>query len=370
VRGIISVVLCVLCSFCASATVQVLYAVDENQVLTTFDVDAVTGVATQVGSGTTLKGSVSQMFSSASTTLLYVRGFSSSGQQYIWVYRTNTQGVPQSQPIQSLRISPLVSNFLMHPSGKSGYALLSWIDSNYEFNSQIVFFLANVKTGKLKNTGRIEATYGPDYYFNELLVGISADGLKLYDAATEAGTQHANGAVYSYHPIDPGTGNLSPDIGFYDAVGYTDYYFVSFTDSLIASFHGLGYGMLNSINIYSNTIFPTTSLINCTVTMLSTCGDDLVIPRFDPSSQSVLLADVITSETVIARVDLVNAQLSQTASISGVPTTQFSPDGHLIYAVNPTGVDIYPFDPSTGLLSPAGSVSLVPGAFVFASQRQ
>src|SRR5581483_10961664 len=251
----------------SAVSVQVLYII-ENHSLVTYDVDVRTGTATRVGS-IPVGISPIQLFSSPNTRFLYVVGSTAAGETFIFAYPTDGRGAPAPVPVQRF-VAKQLTQLVVHPSGKYGYALFSYLDSNREFNSSIELFTMNPNDGLLANTHKVEATFGPNYYLQESLFGMTKDGRKLYDGSS-VNFHSANGTVYSYRLVDPATGDLGEDIPFFDGSGYAnEYQRVDFSDDLIVDYLNAGYeGGPLYIDVYPNSISPMTPLINCTASMLA-----------------------------------------------------------------------------------------------------
>ncbi|HZQ67072.1 MAG TPA: hypothetical protein VFA68_01025 [Terriglobales bacterium] len=353
---------------CSAAGVQVLYII-ENRTLVTYDVDFRTGTATRVGS-TPVGVSPIQMFSSPNTRFLYLAGSTAAGETFIFAYPTDARGVPAPRPAQRFLANQL-SQFVVHPSGKYGYALFSYLDSNGEFNSSVELFKMSSTNGFMVNTHKVQATYGPSFYLQESLFGTTKDGRKLYDGSS-VNFHSANGTAYSFRLVDPATGDLGTDTGFIAGVGYADsYYRIDFSDDLIVDYFNAGYsGGPISLDVYPNSINPMTPLIDCTVSMLTVCGDEIAGVKLDPSAQNIFISDLSLDQTTVAHIDLVNSQLTASATVAGTPRTYFNPDGSIFFAASDYRIDIYRLQSTTGTLVLGPSIPLAPGSFVFASERR
>ncbi|HVR25259.1 MAG TPA: hypothetical protein VMU26_18300 [Candidatus Polarisedimenticolia bacterium] len=120
------------------------------------------------------------------------------------VYATDASGLPQSQPVQKLGVSPVLQ-FQADPNGKFAYALGHWTDSNGAYVESIRLFAVDSGTGKLTESPHVQASYGPNYYFNARLFSFNASGSKLYDTWKVDFDGEASSA-YSAQTADPTTG--------------------------------------------------------------------------------------------------------------------------------------------------------------------
>jgi hypothetical protein len=147
----------------ASAQVEVLYVTGPQAStvpLDTYNVNSETAVATQVGSMNVGGSSVTPVTVGAQHRI-YV-----SNSTDVWLYVTDPQGVPASSPSQHLTFNfpHPVTSFVVDPKGNFAYAASIWFDKQYNNYAAVVQFTINQSTGKLTNTRKDVATYGPDPY--------------------------------------------------------------------------------------------------------------------------------------------------------------------------------------------------------------
>jgi hypothetical protein len=347
---------------CFASTSQLLY-VQHGQSLVTYSVNPVTAATTKLGS-LTLKSSPAygiQVLHAPSSPYVYVLGFTSKTNEFIWVYATTSKGVPIPTPIQTLPVKPALTRFLIHPNGNFAYALYDWV-TDFQSVGDVVLYTVNPKTGKLVNTKKPVANFPPsDWIDYTSLYAINGKGTKLYIQQFGIGT----GDYYS--TINPKTGLLGKPTHFWgDSNGEGENDISDFSDLLIAQAFNIdlvGAG----INIYKNMVDPdpSTPLIACTDAMLAICGDAGDKVNFDPSGKYLLITSNKINSVEIAKVNVTAKSLVATDSIPGTPSTLvFSPNGKIVYAQEGNQVLIYIFDPATGLLGAKSSIT-IPSGFVF-----
>lgn len=339
-----------------SLAVQVMY-LENNNTITTYDVDPKSGKATQVGQPLTIAsaqylGSISSV---PNGQFIYVLWADSNNERHIWAYATDSRGVPDHSPFQTFS-STRLSEFEIDPNGKFAYALMSWTDSQGEMNSNARLFAINPTSGKLTESPQIEAHYGPDYYYSAALDGFNSRGTKLYDVWSFS-FDHESGATYSYHSVDPQTGALKPDMAIFKTSDYDSSDNVTLSDKLLAQTFA---SCCDSwVNVYKNP--PQYSngqyvpLIHCTSSMLPQCAtaENSIL---DPSSQNLFMPPLGDGDTTVAHIDLTDSVLTQTATISGWVQVIFSSYNGLLFAANwgyqtNSTITTYLFDPNKGALT-------------------
>jgi hypothetical protein len=348
---------------CFASTGQLLY-VQYGQTLDTYGVDPVTAAATKLGSLTldSLPADAIQVLHAPASPYVYVIGFTSATNEFIWVYATTSEGVPLPVPIQTLSVKPALTQFIFHPNGNFGYAVYSWSDSVQSYGD-IVLYTVNSKTGILTNTKKPVVNFPPDPYGYTTLYGLNSKGTKLYMQQTYYFSPTTNGIDYYYATLHPKTGLLDKPIHFWRDDLSNGPESSTFSDLLIAQ-NVAPYGFSPEIDIYTNKVYANnpTPLIACTYTMVSVCGDSGTA-RFDPSGKNLFITDVSLNSVYIAAVKA--KSLQATDSIPGTPSTLvFSPKGNIVYAIEGQEVLVYIFDPATGLLGAKSSITL-PSGFVF-----
>ncbi len=325
--------------------------------ITTYNVDPTTGTPTQVGT-LTISGAqfISNIVPAPNDHFIYVYWTNANSKNTLSVYDTNTSGVPQSTPVQTLSASGLGPLFI-HKSGKYAYVIHTTSGQN-GYSETLYLYHVNQTTGVLTRDSKIQATYGPDYYYQESLVSFNKAGTRLYDVWSVS-FDHENNYYYSYHPIAETTGQLSPDVGtYFYASNYDGLDEQYFTTHYILNLHGDGGYTNTQLNVFPNKKNPQQPTFTCTVSMLDACGNYY---RYwiSADEQYVLIGDNNTNETVIGRIEGSSKQIAQTGSISGLPTLYISPDNQLIYAADSFGssVQVYVFNAANGTATSGGSVT-------------
>jgi DNA-binding beta-propeller fold protein YncE len=160
------------------------------------------------------------------------------------------------------------------------------------------------------------------------------------------------GANYFVATINPTTGSVGPRVQFYSD-DFFDGYFSVFSDPIIAQVYDPQY-IPSAIKIFPNPTNPPISPapnINCTAAMLLVCGDQISV-SIHPSNKYLFVADQTTNEVAILYISAVLQTLVPSgASIPGLASVAFSPDGLLVYAAENNEILVYVFNPHTGLLT-------------------
>jgi 6-phosphogluconolactonase (cycloisomerase 2 family) len=335
-----------------SASTEILYVTERssgNTSLYTYNVDPETAVATAVGSPLVVGALNVDAVTAGNQNFLYVW----NGAQ-VWVYATDAQGAPLGQPVQNLvfNFAKPVTDFVVDPDGKFAYAVVRWYGENSD--DVIALFTIDSTNGQLTNTQKAVAVYSNLYtqltsfnfgmYGNRMLVGAFDSGPFTCDPG------------YDYYDVNQQTGNLgkltnlmsvSSDCGGSSAAAASD--------KLVAAENtccGFGSGYLQ----ISSTSNPGLFLISCQAKDVGFCGDDANDMSFDPASLNLLFADQDAGQTYIGHLNVVEGSIVQSPSIlSGSPSTYFSPDGLVLYALYPsvhkltkTNIVINAFRPGTG----------------------
>jgi hypothetical protein len=337
----------------ASAQVEVLYVSGTQTTavpLDTYNVDTQTAVATQVGT-MTVGGSSVDPVTVGGRHLVYVWNGTD-----VWMYLTNAKGVPENKASQHLTFGFLhpVTSFVADPKGNFAYAGLTWSDSKYNNYAAVVLFTIDQSTGKLTNTGREVATYGPDPYISLSRFMFGASGNRLYAYYFNNGPYTCI-VGYDYYTVNQTSGKLGPrtTLTYGEASCNTDGG-VAITDQVAAadsSCCGQGSGYLN----INQTM--TGKNIACQAVNLTFCGDQVYFMYVDPASQNLFFGDADAHITYVGHFDFANSQLIETGStIQGNPPVFFSPDSRLVYAVNGSDIGIYTLQSSSGVLGASSSI--------------
>jgi hypothetical protein len=337
----------------ASAQVEVLYVTGPQAStvpLDTYNVNSETAIATQVGS-IKVGGSSVAPVTVGTQHLIYVWNSTD-----VWMYPTTSQGVPESKPSQHLTFTfpHPVTSFVADPRGNFAYAGLTWFDSKYNNYAAVVLFTIDQATGKLTNTLKQVASYGPDQYVSLNFFVFGASGGRLY-AYFFNGGPYTCIQGYDYYNVNQTNGSLSSrnTLTFGSADCNVDGA-IAITDQLTASDSsccGTGFG---NIDVHQTN---TGQNIYCKTADLTLCGDNVYKMYIDPSSQNLFFGDGDTQLTDVVHFDFTNLKLIETGSaIPGNPPIFFSPDSSLVYAVNSTDIGIYAFQPNSGLLGANTSI--------------
>src|SRR5262249_2785011 len=104
-----------------SSTLQLVYVVD-GSTLTTYNIDPETLQSTPVGTTNLPESVVIGLIPSPDGHILYYSAYQNLAQEgeMLYVYKTNSLGVPDGQPIQTLHAKGLFS-YLVDPTGKFFY---------------------------------------------------------------------------------------------------------------------------------------------------------------------------------------------------------------------------------------------------------
>jgi hypothetical protein len=274
----------------------------------------------------------------------------------VWVYDTDAQGAPLGQPVQDLvfNFAKPVKHFVVDPDGKFAYVILSWAGAGGNSDDVIVLFTIDSSTGQLTNTQKAAAVYS-NLYTELTSFNFGVYGNRMFVGSYDSGPFTCDPG-YDYYNVNQQTGNLgkltnlmsvSTDCGGSSAAAVSD--------KLVAAENtccGIGSGVLQ-ISSTSNLGEP---LITCRAENAEFCGDDASGMSFDPASQNLIFADQDNGQTYIGHLNVAEGSIVQSPSIvSGMPSTYFSPDGLVLYALYPsahsltkTNIVINAFRPSTG----------------------
>ena len=325
--------------------------------LTTYNVDPVTGIPTQVGTPLTISGAqfISTLVPSPNDHFIYVYWSDASFKYTLSVYDTGSNGLPQSPPVQTLSATGL-GPLLIHKSGKYAYVIKT-VSGQSGYTETLYLYHINQATGALKRDPTLQATYGPNLQYQESLVSFNQPGTRLYDLWSVIFDGEKN-YFYSYHPINETTGQLGSDVGtYFEASNFNGLDQQYFTTNYILNLHG-GPAIPLRLNVFLNKKNPRPPAFTCTQSMLDACGNAFSF-WISTDEHYVFLPDSATNETVIGYVDGSAKQISQTGSISGLPFLYISPDNQLLCGVDNSGnvVQVYTFNASSGTATPGGSVS-------------
>ena len=348
--------------------VQIVYAID-GSTLSTYNVDPQTLQATLAGTTTLLQSTYPGLVTSPNAHFLYYTAYQNISQQgeRLYVYNTNSSGVPNGEPIQSLSAQG-VDSLQVSPAGTFLFLVHQGPAGEQFTPYAIVRFVINPNTGKISQ-GVTEAKYeldtgsGGSQSCSLLVFGMNAAGTKLYD---EIFCSYHGGAsaTYNERTVDPQTGALGPDPQVYswnnsNRGGEQ----VQFVKNLVLDFVTPNNFQqdINVLNVYPLKPNVTTPLIQCTGSMLPACADHSIgIPH--PSAEYVFMTNV-QQITEIDKVDLTSKQIVATGSTIPYEVQQFSPDGTIAYGVSDDingdlTIEIYSFNIATAAVTAGGTISV------------
>lgn len=348
-----------------SPSLQIVYVID-GSTLTTYNVDPQTLQPTPVGMTTLQESVYPGLTTSPNGRILYYTAYQNFNQQgeKLYVYNTNSLGVPNTQPIQTL-IAKGDFSFQVDPTGEFLFlAHQGPVGSQYT-SYFIVRFVIDQSTGKISQPVT-EARYKLDsnaLYCSLGISGMNAAGTKLYDTIS-CGYPHGGArATYYERTVDPLTGALGPDqevLAWDNGTGFDQS--VQFVKGLVFDLVINNYQQgANQLNVYHLKPSLSTPLIQCTASMLADCGNDF-FGRAHPSAQYVFMVNPQTSMTNIDKVELNSKQIVATSSTIPYEVQQFSPDGKIAYAANDINtalnIQIYGFNVSTAQVTAGGLISV------------
>jgi hypothetical protein len=337
---------------------QILYVLSDGTVAT-YSVDPNTLSFTAVGTPVSFvpTASLMQFEPSPNDHFLYVLWSDAQSQEHLSVYGTDSSGVPQTPPVQTLDVSSLYQ-FNIHRSGRFAY-MMEVTNSNGLYTSEIRLFQANSTTGVLSKNSQIQGTYGPDYYWPASLYGLSSDGGKLYLSLNSP-----QGTAYRERSVNQHTGTLSSEVRFY-APGHHWGEPVIGKKLMVDDYRtssSPGY-----LNVFPNAPNPRQAFIHCTSAMLGACETATNV-QLDPSGHYLFLTDPTTQLIHVSGINLTGHRIADTGNsipfTAETPGFSFSPDGTLVYAIlaSDSSVHVYGFDSGSGALTPGPSPLPLPAS--------
>lgn len=339
--------------FGAQAPRHVFYLATGNTI-TTYAVNPATLVPTQVGTPLTITGApfIGLITTTPNDHFVYVEWPDANYNYSLSVYATDASGVPQAPATQTI---PDPGQLLIHPSGKFAY-IMQGTSGSQGYTETLFLYHIDQNTGVLTQDPKIQATYGPDYFWSESLVSFNKAGTRLFDDWSVS-FDHENNYNYSLHPVNSTTGQTGPDVGTIFAPsnfdGIDEQYF---TEKYILNLHNDGNGLPSVLNVYPAVKNPQQPLFTCTQSMLNACGAAYNF-WISVDQNYVFLPE--TADVAIGQIDSTNKQIVQTSSIPGSVYLYFSPEGKAIYAVDSTNglVQVYLFNASNGTVTAGGSTT-------------
>jgi len=342
--------------------VQVVYTID-GSTLTTYNVDSQTLQAAEVGTITLSESTYPYLITSPNGHFLYyeaVQDYSGAGRN-LYVYDTNTSGLPGTTPVQKISAKWLFG-MATHPNGQFLYKVAQGSSSSGFIPYAIVRYLIDQNNGKLSQKVS-EATYHLESgtsFCSPAILGFNTAGTIMYDAVYCSYPHGTSAVTYYVRSVDLQTGALGPDRqiytwNYYAGSGSEN---VQFRNNLMFDFVQTAFSG-DYVNIYRVQQSLGTPLVNCTSTMWAVCGN-FFYDLAHPSGQYVFLFDS-TNITDIGQVNLSTQQITETSSIP-YEVQQFSPDGTIAYGVNDVNgaldIEIYGFSVASGQVTQGGTISV------------
>jgi len=347
----------------SSSSLQLIYLQD-GSTLTTYSVDPQTLIATQVGQPLTLPISTfSLLIPSVNGEFLYILGTDSSQNQNLWVFATDSSGVPQPTPVQVVSTKGMY-NFEFDPAANFAYAILQSVNSQGQYIYDIRQYSVDPATGKLSSTENYQLNgscqpgvlgTGPD------IDGFSADGKAFYD---DWYCVYPTGTVATYYErsVNLQTGVLGPAVEVYNwREGAAGYDLVTFNNNQIIDYSVPNYNKqgVNRLSIYPVVPHSTTALVDCTAAMLQACGYSLGLSVHPSGRYIFFVIDFYTDD--IASVDLAGKKLIDTTHYVPYQVSKFNSDGTIIYALSiPSSgyyIEIFGFNVANANVTPGGTIT-------------
>jgi hypothetical protein len=340
-----------------SSAIDVVYIVN-NGGLETYDVDAQTGIPADEGLFVVPPENPTVVPSSNDHFIYVIGNNPGSGALQMWVFATNSVGVPQYPPIQTINFESYTSGFSIDPDGTQAYAAQFSKNSQGQMLVGIRYFTINPLTGMVVKSPKVAATYPPNGPCGTAsagfaIIGFNPKGNELYD---DWGCSYPDSLTVTYYTrqVDQQTGALGPDVQTFSWTNGADGFDqVTFTPTALIDFNvpnNFNYG-INSLDVYPLS-GGTTPIFSCTAEMLRACGYGLS-ENVDPSGNYILFRSDL-EVTEVTKLELAKKQIVDTGNSFPDLLQVFSPDDKLIYAANDNSlgtIPIYVFDAATGAVS-------------------
>jgi hypothetical protein len=349
----------------SSSSTEVVYLLTNSTILT-YNVDRTTGNPTEQGQGVTLDSVANTvLLPSANDRFVYVIGYDATS-EYLWVYATDTTGVPLLPAVQALSLTDgsfSTGNFVIDPSGTLAYAVEQRLNSIGDVLARITKFSIDPGTGLVIRAAQPAVTYkanGPCTPVAEASLNISGfnpAGTVMFDYWICNYPFANNSATYFSRSVNPTTGALGPDHQIFDwADGNFGVDLVNFTPRALIYFSipdNQSQG-LNSVNVYS---LQGTLQFSCFASMLEACGYGLSnsvdrTGKFD-------FVEISSDSTQITKLEPSAKKIVDTGNYIQGSLQAFAPDDALIYTYdqsssNPWLFPTYVFDSFTGSVTYTG----------------
>jgi hypothetical protein len=337
-----------LSSFALASSVQVVYVAQGTSIVT-YNVDPRTLNFTQVGT-VSIKGASTfgTVVPSPNDHFIYVMAADATQTTHLYVYATDANGAPQSQPMQTLYAKPLKS-LQIDPTGNFLYAIYTSPISSTESVSTIRRFVVSPTNGAISQSlTQAKYTLHTQDVINCTLTitGFNSTATELYDQVY-CGTHEGPYANYYERTFNATGGALGPDVQIYawgsdgqsqeavQFVGNRMFDFV-YPDS-----------PPQIVNIYPAVPNTSKPQVQCTSSMLAACGAlNGVVAH--PSGQYLFIGNSSSSASEIEKIDYSGKKIFDTGNqvpyiqdISGRFGSPFSPDGRLVFTTTYTGYGYY-----------------------------
>jgi len=322
--------------------------------LLTFNVDSNSGAVISEGSPLHLDAKNVNVSASPDDHYLYVLE-NDYLVEYIRVFATDSFGVPQSTPLQTVQV-PGLTEFEVDPTGTFAFG-------NRSFEA-IQMFSIDPRTGFLSPSSNLVSSpfnpWGPGS--NELMFfeGFNPNGSELYHQWGEDAYDWY-GVKYYRSSVDTSNGELGSPQEIFDwsnSGGEGDV--ASFTARWMIVLPYNGYGPAIEVDVYTMD-GSDNPLIACTSEMLLACGESLSVYP-DPAGHFLFL-QTAAGLAEVARIDEVNKTIVDTGYRIAGSMKQLSPDRRLAYAQipdkkDPDVISVYLFNPENGYVRQGGSIQL------------
>ena len=348
-----------------STKMQVVYVVD-NSTLTTYNVDPQTFVPTEAGTLTLKESVYPNIVPSPNDRFFYYTAFENYSQQgqKLYVYDTNSLGVPATEAVQTIAVSRLFGGIVIDAVSKFVYVASEGTPGSNTTPWYIYRFVLDPATGKLSQRVT-EATYSLQSNVEVCdlsIMGLNAAGTELYDGIGCINPEGTS-ATYNQRSVNVQTGALGADVQIYSSSDYNGgSERVQFVKNLMFDFvspnnpSGQTGELVNVYRIKPNETTPT---ISCGSSMFDACGD-FILGLVNPTAKYVFLTNP-QSVTEIGAVNLSTQQITETSSIP-YEVQEFSPDGTIAYAANDAGtaleIEIYGFNLASGAVTQGGVINV------------
>jgi hypothetical protein len=354
----------------ASSPLDVLYLVTGTEIQT-YNVDPQSGVPTKYGVSAIPLPAYPTVVPSLDDRFLYILGNNiETKTSILLVYQTDSNGVPQNPPIQTMNFRTSVSNFVLDSRGAFAYAVRSRQNSQQQTLAEIRSFTVNPQTGLLVESPKPRATYPPNgpcgtglldsgLFF---LVGFNSSRNQLYDEWFCAALDTETSRFYT-RQVDQHTGALGPDVPLTTggSSGTGQIFSVNITPIAILNYYNAGFnGNENSLSVYPPT-GGTTPIFTCAWAMLALCGTSGA--EIPDRSGNYIFFSTNQGGAEVTKLDLNESKIVDLGISIPDFVEAFSLDDKLIYGQSKSYgrqpvMPIYVFDPGSGSITNRSEVPL------------